>query len=72
MIKNKFRITIAVYNAEKYIPRCLNSLINQTYNNWTAIIVDDASTDNTGKIAESSLRKIVGLELYIIITMLEM
>jgi len=43
----KVQIVIPVYNAEKYIKRCFDSLINQTYTNWEAIVIDDASTDNS-------------------------
>ena len=43
-------IIIPVYNAEKYLLKCLNSVINQTYNNLEIILVDDESTDNSSKI----------------------
>ena len=43
----KVNIIIPVYNSEKYLKRCFDSLVNQTYQNWEAIVVDDASTDNS-------------------------
>lgn len=43
----KVTIIITVYNEEKYIEKCLNSLKKQTFNNWEIIIVDDGSKDNT-------------------------
>lgn len=39
-------IIIPVYNAEKYISRCLDSIINQSYKNIQIIVIDDGSTDN--------------------------
>jgi glycosyltransferase involved in cell wall biosynthesis len=53
-IKRKYQpkvsILMTVFDEEKYILRSLNSLINQSYKKWEAIIVDDFSTDNTAKI----------------------
>ena len=50
MIKNKFIVIVPVYNAELYIEKCLESILQQTYTNYDLIVIDDASTDNTQKI----------------------
>ncbi len=47
MKTKKISIVIPAYNTEKYIKKCLDSIINQTYKNKEIIIIDDASTDNT-------------------------
>lgn len=48
----KLSIIVPVYNAEKYISRCLDSLINQTYKNVEIIVVNDGSLDNSLRICE--------------------
>lgn len=40
-------VIVPVYNGEKYISRCINSITNQTYKNIEIIIVNDGSNDNT-------------------------
>ena len=51
-------ITVPVYNVEKYLPRCLNSLVNQTFKlDYEIICVDDGSTDNSGKILDDFAQK---------------
>ena len=50
-------VIIPVYNAEKYLPKCLNSLANQTYKNLEIIFVDDGSTDNSGAICDQYCKK---------------
>lgn len=45
-------IIIPVYNVEKYLERCFDSLVAQTYKNLEFIIVDDGSTDNSGDICD--------------------
>ncbi|MEE1884717.1 glycosyltransferase family 2 protein [Pedobacter flavus] len=46
----KVSILLAVYNGEAYIEAAIQSVLNQTYENWELIIVDNGSTDNTAKI----------------------
>ncbi len=43
-------VIIAVYNVEKYLKKCIESVINQTYKNMEIFLVDDGSTDNSSKI----------------------
>lgn len=49
---DKVSIIIPIYNAENYIDRSLESIRNQTYQNLEIILVDDGSTDNSGKCCE--------------------
>ena len=48
----KISIIVPIYNAEIYLEKCLNSLVNQTYNNIEIILVNDGSKDNSGKICD--------------------
>lgn len=50
--KGLVSIVVPIYNVEKYLDRCITSLINQTYKNIEIILVDDGSTDSSGKIAD--------------------
>lgn len=45
-------VIIPIYNVEEYLVRCVNSILNQTYDNMEIILVDDGSPDNSGKIAD--------------------
>ena len=53
MKKPLISIIIPVYNVEKYLSRCLNSVISQDYKNIEVILVDDGSTDNSLKICNN-------------------
>src|SRR5690625_5283343 len=43
-------ISITVYNLEKYVESCINSILYQEFTDFELIIIDDVSTDNSGKI----------------------
>lgn len=47
-----FSIIIPIYNVERYLLQCLESVLNQTYTNIEVILVNDGSTDNSGAICE--------------------
>ena len=45
-------VVIPVYRVEKYLERCVESVINQTYANLEIILIDDGSPDNSGNICD--------------------
>lgn len=53
----KISVIVPVYNVEKYIGTCLESLRKQSYKNYEVIVVDDGSTDNTAEICENVAQK---------------
>lgn len=48
----KISVIVPIYNVEKYIKRCIESLVNQSYKNLEIILVDDGSPDNCPKICD--------------------
>ena len=50
-------IIIPVYKVEKYLKKCIESVLNQTYTNLQIILVDDGSPDNCGKICDEYAKK---------------
>lgn len=53
----KISIIVPIYNVEKYLAECIESIQNQSYKNIEIILVDDESPDNSGKIAEEYARE---------------
>ena len=45
-------IIVPMYNSEKYIVRCIDSLLEQSYENIEIIVVDDGSSDNTKELVD--------------------
>jgi glycosyltransferase involved in cell wall biosynthesis len=50
-------VIVPIYNVEKYLPECLDSIQKQTYQNLEIILIDDGSTDSSGKIVDNFARK---------------
>lgn len=50
-------IIVPVYKVEKYLERCLDSIISQTFTDWECILIDDGSPDNSGKICDEYAKK---------------
>lgn len=53
VVKGLVSICVPIYNTDKYIGRCITSLLNQTYTNLEILLVDDGSTDESGAICDS-------------------
>lgn len=52
MQKSLISVIVPIYNVEKYLTRCLDSIENQTYDNLEIILINDGSTDTCGKICD--------------------
>ncbi len=50
-------VIVPVYKVEKYLKKCIDSIINQTYKNLEIILIDDGSPDNSGKICDEYAEK---------------
>lgn len=53
----KISVIVPVYNVEKYLKECIESIIKQTYKNIEILLIDDGSTDNSGSICDEYAKK---------------
>jgi len=59
-----FSVLIPVYNVEKYIAECVESVIQQSYSNFEIILVNDGSTDSSGELCEEFAKKDKRIKVY--------
>ena len=57
-------VVVPIYNVEKYLERCVNSIINQTFKNIEIILVDDGSTDSSGELCEEIKKRDNRIKVY--------
>ena len=52
MMDKKLLVIIPYHNVEKHLEEAIEGIIQQTYQNWHLVLIDDASTDNSRQVAE--------------------
>lgn len=57
MMKETISIIVPIYNVEKYLPSCLDSILEQTYSAIEVLLIDDGSSDNSGVICDAYAAK---------------
>ena len=53
----KISIIVPVYKVEQYLPKCIDSILSQTYQDWELLLIDDGSPDNSGKKCDEYAHK---------------
>ena len=56
-MEDTISIIIPIYNAEKYLSKCITSIIEQDYKNWELLLIDDGSKDNSSEICRNFVEK---------------
>lgn len=56
-MNKKVSIIVPIYNVEKYLEKCITSILNQTYKNIEVLLINDGSTDNSGLICDEMKKK---------------
>lgn len=57
MEEPKISVVVPVYNGEKYLGQCIDSILNQTFRDFELILLDDGSPDGSGAICDSYAEK---------------
>ena len=55
--EKKIGVVIPVYNAKRYLRQCIQSVLNQTFQDFCLVLVDDGSSDGSGKICDTYAAK---------------
>ena len=59
----KFSIIVPVYNVEKYLAKCIDSIVDQTFKDFELILIDDGSVDESPNICDKYLRKYTNIKV---------
>lgn len=65
MKNEKLTIVVPIYNVETYLVQCLDSLVNQSNQDFKVLMIDDGSTDTSGKIAQKYTKEFPGKFFYV-------
>ena len=65
-MKNKLTVIIPLYNQEKYIKQCLESILKQKFCGLSVIVVNDGSTDSSLSICESIAKKVNNRDIFFV------
>ena len=64
MMGEKISVIVPVYNVETYLERCVESILHQTYTNFELILINDGSTDSSGKICDDLANQYENIKVY--------
>ena len=64
MCKPKISVLIPVYNSEKYIKRCIKSVLSQTFLDFELLLIDDGSSDSSGDICDTFAEQDERIKVY--------
>lgn len=62
--KDKISIVVPVYNVEEFLPRCVESILKQSYKNLEILLIDDGSTDNSGTLCDNYAKNNQNIRVY--------
>lgn len=62
--KDKISIIVPVYNVEEFLPRCVKSILKQSYKNIEILLIDDGSTDESGTLCDNYANNNTNIKVY--------
>lgn len=63
-MEDKISVIVPVYNVESYLSQCIDSILKQTYSNIEILLIDDGSTDKSGKICEEYANRFDNVKVF--------